>query len=184
MSRRTFIPGRVPLLGTTVRYWAVDELVMVKIKPGSRRSGTKPTTQVYTNTTVYIRGRVGFAWSVGWSQQWQCVMLRSTIVFRRYGCVSGAGCSSLGPLRNKSIYLSSTVPFRLIRPSRVTGPVVLAEFSHLSRVTTPMADDFWWIQKMVKKGFLKDIHGVGQMQHFFLLTYLRINKKIYLRFNC
>ena len=77
-----------------------------------------------------------------------------------------------------------TVPFRLIRPSRVTGPVVLAEFSHLSRVTTPMADDSRWIQKMVKKGFSKDIHGVGQMEHFFLLTYLRINEKIYLRFNC
>ena len=37
--------------------------------------------------------------------------------------------------------IESTVPFRLIRPSRVTGPVVLAEFSHLSRVTTPVADD-------------------------------------------
>ena len=33
-------------------------------------------------------------------------MLRSTIVFRRCNCVSGTGCSSLGPLRNKSIYLS------------------------------------------------------------------------------
>ena len=29
-----------------------------------------------------------------------------SIVFRRYTCVSGTGCSSLGPLRNKSIYLS------------------------------------------------------------------------------
>ena len=48
--------------------------------------------------------------------------------------------------------MRDTVPFRLIRPSRVTGPVVLAEFGHLSRVTTSMADDFWWIQKMVKKG--------------------------------
>ena len=49
--------------------------------------------------------------------------------------------------------------------------MVLAEFSHLSRVTTPLADDFWWIQKMVKKGFLKDIHSVVQMQPFFS-TYL------------
>ena len=42
---------------------------------------------------------------------------------------------------------------QLIRPSRITGPVVLAEFGHLSPVTTSMADNFWWIQKMVKKGF-------------------------------
>ena len=66
-----------------------------------------------------------------------------------------------------------TVPFRLIRPSRVTGPVVLAEFGHLSRVTTPLADDFWWIQKTVKKAFKDIFTGVGHMQHFFLHIYLR-----------
>ena len=64
---------------------------------------------------------------------------------------------------------SYTVPFQLIRPSRVTGPVVLAEFGHLSRVTTPLADNFWWIQKMVKKGLKKMFTGVGHMQHFFYL---------------
>ena len=69
--------------------------------------------------------------------------------------------------------LHNTVPFRLIRPSRVTGPVVLAEFGHLSRVTTPMANDFWWIQKTVKKAFKKIFTGVGHMQHFVLLIYLR-----------
>ena len=68
-----------------------------------------------------------------------------------------------------------TVPFQLIRPSCITGPVVLAEFSHLSHVTTPMADDSWWIQKMVKKVFKQIFMGVGHMQHFFLLIYLRIN---------
>jgi hypothetical protein len=51
--------------------------------------------------------------------------------------------------------------------------VVLAEFSHLSHVTTPMAGDFWWIQKMVKKAFKKIFMGVGDMQHYFLLIYLR-----------
>ena len=57
----------------------------------------------------------------------------------------------------------TTVPFRLIRPSRVTRPVVLAEFGHLSRVTTPMADDFWWIQKKVKKAFKNIFTGVEHM---------------------
>ena len=66
-----------------------------------------------------------------------------------------------------------TVPFRLIRASRVTGPVVLAEFGHLSCVTTPMADDFWWIQNTVKKAFKNILTGVEHMQHFFLLIYLR-----------
>ena len=73
----------------------------------------------------------------------------------------------------KFVLNTYTVPFRLIRPSRVTGPVVLAEFGHLSRVTTPMADDFWWIQKWSKKAFKKTFTGVGHMQHFFLLVYLR-----------
>ena len=50
-----------------------------------------------------------------------------------------------------------------------------------------MADDFWWIQKTVKKA-VKDIFmGVGHMQHFFLLDYLRrtlIDEwEINLRFN-
>jgi len=30
-------------------------------------------------------------------------VLRSTVVFRLYSCVSGTGCSSLGLLRNRSI---------------------------------------------------------------------------------
>ena len=48
-----------------------------------------------------------------------------------------------------------TVPFWLIRLSRVTRPVVLAEFHQLSQVTAPLADDLWWIRKTVKKGFFK-----------------------------
>ena len=62
-----------------------------------------------------------------------------------------------------------TVPFQLIRPSHITGPVVLAEFGHLSPVTTSMADDFWWSKKAFKKIFM----GVGHMQHFFLLMHSR-----------
>ena len=54
--------------------------------------------------------------------------------------------------------VTDTVPFRLIRPSRVTRPVVLAEFRHLSRVTAPLAEDLWWIRKM---DFLKCIYGCG-----------------------
>ena len=65
------------------------------------------------------------------------------------------------PLSALSSYKLCTVPFRLIRPSRVTRPVVLAEFGHLSRVTTPMAEDFWRIQKTVKKGFLNSIYSCG-----------------------
>ena len=63
--------------------------------------------------------------------------------------------------------MAITVPFRFIQPSRVTGSVVLAEFGHLSHITTPMADDFWWIQKMVKKGFKKNVHGCGSYATFF-----------------
>ena len=48
-----------------------------------------------------------------------------------------------------------TVPFWWIWLSCITGPVVLAEFHLLSRVTTPMAEDFWQIQKTVKRGFFK-----------------------------
>ena len=39
-------------------------------------------------------------------------ILRSTIVFRRYSCVSEAGCSSLGPLRNTSTLLYSQWPLK------------------------------------------------------------------------
>ena len=67
----------------------------------------------------------------------------------------------------------STVPFQLTQPSCVTGPVVLAKFSHLSCVTTPMTDDFWCIQKMVKKAFINILTGVEHMQHFFLIIYSR-----------
>ena len=48
--------------------------------------------------------------------------------------------------------LNNTVPFLLIWLSCTTAPVVLARFCHLSHITTPMADDLWWIQEMVKKG--------------------------------
>ena len=69
-----------------------------------------------------------------------------------------------------------TVPFRLIRPSRVTGPVVLAEFGHLSHVTTPTAEDFWWIQKTVKKGLLERYLQVLVICNilFYLIYYLEI----------
>ena len=73
------------------------------------------------------------------------------------------------PINRFCIYV--TVPFRLIRLSHVTGPVVLAEFGHLSPVTASMADDFWWIQKMVKKGFKKDVYGCGSYATF-LSTYV------------
>ena len=33
-----------------------------------------------------------------------------------------------------------TVPFRIVRPSRVTGPVDMDEIGHLSRVTDKVAD--------------------------------------------
>ena len=49
----------------------------------------------------------------------------------------------------------TTVPFRLIRPSRVTEPMVLAEFGHLSCVTTPMADDPKNGQKRLLKRYLQ-----------------------------
>ena len=48
-----------------------------------------------------------------------------------------------------------TVPFRLIWLSRITRPVVLAEFHHQSRVTAPLAEDIWRIRKTVKKGFFE-----------------------------
>ena len=56
-------------------------------------------------------------------------------------CVSSFPFRSGATICRWSIGFHFTVPFRLIQPSRVTGPVVLAEFSHLSRITTPMADD-------------------------------------------
>jgi hypothetical protein len=78
----------------------------------------------------------------------------------------GRGFSHLGlpKLPNKYIYgvcctYWTTVPFQLIWLSCVTGP--------------PMAKDFWWIQKKVKKGFLKRYLRVWVMQHYFLPIYLR-----------
>jgi len=54
--------------------------------------------------------------------------------------------------------IQSTVPFQLIHPSHITGPVVLNEFGHLSCITSPLTEDFWWIQKTVKKGFFRNIY--------------------------
>jgi hypothetical protein len=36
--------------------------------------------------------------------------------------------------------ISTTVPFRIVRPSRVTGPVDVDEIGQLSRVTSKVAD--------------------------------------------
>ena len=67
-------------------------------------------------------------------------------------------------------HTANTVPFWLIWLSHVIGPVV---FSHLPCVTTPMANNFWWVQKMIKKAFKNISMGVDHMQHFFLLVYSR-----------
>ena len=69
--------------------------------------------------------------------------------------------STIPPIKIYSLWQSS---FQLIWPSHITGPVVLAKFSHLSHITIPMADNFWCIQKMVKKAFKNIFMGVGHMQ--------------------
>ena len=63
-----------------------------------------------------------------------------------------------------------TVPFQLIRPLHIT-PVVLAEFGHLSCITTPMANNFWWIQKWSKKA----IYRCGSYATFFSTYLLKEN---------
>ena len=84
------------------------------------------------------------------------------------------GCSFLGRLMLKRLSGTislNTVPFWLIQPSCSRGPMVLAEFSHLSHVTTPMTNDFWWIQKWSKKA----IYRCGSYGTFFSTCLLKEN---------
>ena len=57
-----------------------------------------------------------------------------------------------------SIFLGITVPFRSIGPSRVTGPVVLAEIWRMSHVTGTMdACDKWFSDERKKFGITKPL---------------------------
>ena len=100
-----------------------------------------------------------------WNQAQNVMLQHNQIALTKIGCAKQyanhcslhqeeSDCSWIIICTNTHNYGPPTLQCTvLIRLSCVTGPAVLAKFSHLSCVTTPMAEDFWWIQKMVKRAF-------------------------------
>ena len=132
-----------------------------------------------------VDGNHGWWWQQGNGDGWVRVAVRWWWV----GVIDSGGDGGWRREWHHNICCTAnTVPFWLIWLSHVIGPVVLAKFSHLSSVTTPIANNFWWVQKMIKKAFKNISMGVDHMQHFFLLVYSRrtliAQWEIYLRFKC
>ena len=95
-------------------------------------------------------------WSFGWSQQWRCGILRSTIVFSRYSCVSEAGCSKVVPHGDRSgihlLYstLSRTFHFQKVSILYYKSAITSQNIENLRAIegTSILEKDNWSISMM------------------------------------